>query len=277
MFTTPFAFMAAPAGGGYDPDAQAYLDAVVAAGGTVNSTIEEATNTLFTDLKTAGIYTKTIAMYPYVGAVQNSCLIEAKLQTAFNMVFNGGWTFSSLGVTPNGTSGWATNNMFADVSLSLNNNSLWTYIGTDPSQDAYTADIGTNDYTVTNHLFSIIGGANAVGDTSSYFDNASSTDRLTFNSATIPSALGFFGNNRTSSTNLNIWYNGTKVGTRTNANTSSLPNDKLQFPVDGSTALQYSKRRHQFDWVGQGLNDTEAASFSTIVNAFQTALGRNVY
>jgi hypothetical protein len=276
MFNTPFTFLNAATAGG-DADATAYLAAVVSAGGTVTPTITTATNTLFTDLKTAGIYTKTIAMYPYVGAVQNSCLIEAKLQTAFNMVFNGGWTFNSSGVTPNGTSGWATNNMFADVSLSLNDNSIWTYIGTDPATVAYHGEIGTNDYLAANKVLILLGGNNTLGDTSSIFYNSSGTDALVFTPATIPSALGFFGNNRTSSTNLNVWYNGTKIGTRTAANTSSLPNDKLQFPVDGSTALQYGVRRHQFDWVGQGLNDTEAASFSTIVNAFQTALGRNVY
>lgn len=264
-------------GPAFDPDAAAYLSAVVTAGGTVTSPMSAATNNMFLALKSNGLYDKIITMYPYMGGVQNSCLVEGKLQTQYNMTFNGGWTFNSSGATPNGTTGWATNNMFADTGLTLNNNSLWTYIGTDPAVTSYHGEIGTNDYTVPNHLFIILGGTNTAGDTSSYFDNASSTDRLVFTSAVIPSALGFFGNNRVSSTDLNVWYNGTKIGTRTAANTSSLPNDKLQFPVDGSTALQYGERRHQFDIVAEGLNDTEATNLSSIINAFQTALGRNTY
>jgi hypothetical protein len=258
--------------------ANAYLSAVVAAGGTgITPTVSAATRTLFTSLVSNGLYDKIITMYPYIGGVAASCLIEGKLQTAYNMTYNGGWTFNASGATPNGSSGWATNNMFANTGVTLNDNSMWTYIGTNPATIAYHGEIGTNDYNAPNHLFTIIGGNNVAGDTGSFFDNASVNDRVLVSSTVIPTALGFFGNNRTSSTNLNAWNKGVKLGTKSTANGSSLPADKFQFPVDGATALQYGVRRHQFDIIAKGFNDTEAAALSTIINTFQTSLGRNVY
>jgi hypothetical protein len=159
--------------------------------------------------------------------------------------------------------------MFANTGITLNDNSLWTYIGTNPLLTNYTADIGTNDYVPTNRLFNFIGGNNLTRDANSYFDNASAADRLTFTSAVILTSLGFFGNNRTSSTNMNVWNKGVKLGTRTSANTSSLPADKIQFPVNAAGKdLAYSSRRHQFDIIGKGFNDTEAVALSTIINTF---------
>jgi hypothetical protein len=259
-------------------EANAYLSAVVAAGGTgVTSTVSAATVTLFTSLVSNGLYDKIITMYPYIGGVAASCLIEGKLQTAYNMTYNGGWTFNASGATPNGTSGWATNNMFANTGVTLNDNSMWTYVGTNPAVTAYQAEIGTNDYSATNKLLIMVGGTNTAGDTGTYFDNCNSTSRIIIPSATIPTALGFFGNNRTSSTVFNVWNKGVKLSTKTATNTSTLPSDKFQFPVDGATLVQYSSRRHQFDIIGKGFNDTEAVALSTIINTFQTSLGRNVY
>jgi hypothetical protein len=258
-------------------EANAYLSAVVAAGGSVDATQSAATRTLFTSLVSNGLYDKIITMYPYIGGVAASCLIEAKLQTQYNMTYNGGWTFNASGATPNGTSGWATNNMFANTGVTLNDNSMWTYVGTNPAVTAYQAEIGTNDYSATNKLLIMVGGTNTAGDTGTYFDNCNSTSRIIIPSATIPTALGFFGNNRTSSTVFNVWNKGVKLSTKTATNTSTLPSDKFQFPVDGATLVQYSSRRHQFDIIGKGFNDTEAVALSTIINTFQTSLGRNVY
>jgi hypothetical protein len=167
--------------------------------------------------------------------------------------------------------------MFANTGVTLNDNSMWTYIGTNPVASSYLGEIGTNDYSAANHLLTIVAGTNTSIDSGAYFDNANNVNRINISSAVIPTALGFFGNNRTSSTNLNAWYNGTKVGTRTATNTSSLPSDKFEFPVNGATLLNFGVRRHQFDIIGKGFNDTEAAALSTIINTFQTSLGRNVY
>ena len=271
----------------FDPDAQAYLDAVEAAGGTINETITDATGALFTDMKAAGLYSKTIAMYPYVGGVQNAHKLEGKNPGTYDITFTGGWTFNTLGSTPNGVNGWATNNMYLATTMTLNNATLFTYLGTDysPIGAAYSLDFGTADSFAVNGLFALIGGNQVGGDSSSYFYNNDSeySTRISFSAAVIPSGIGLFGYNRTSSTNFNIWRNGVKLATNTNVNTGVLPSVKpLYMPAPGSaTAFDnvnpWSQRRHQFDWVGEGLTDVEAGDLQTIINTFQTALGRNVY
>lgn len=268
-----------------DPDAQAYLDAVEAAGGTINDTITDATDTLFVDLKAAGLYSKTIAMYPYVGGVQNAHKLEGKNPGTYDITFTGGWTFNTLGATPNGTNAWATNDMYLATTMTLNNSTLFTYLGTDfPSVvGAYCVDFGTADSWDVNPFWALIGG-NQVGDPYSYFyNNDGSATRMFVSPAVIPSGIGLFGYNRTSSTNYNIWKDGVKLATNTNVNTGVLPSVKpLYMPAAGSGSVfdnvsSYSVRRHQFDWVGEGLTDGEVGDLSTIVNTFQTALGRNTY
>jgi hypothetical protein len=77
MIVYPFSFIKS-AGGGLDPDATTYLNAVVAAGGTVDPTISAAVNTLFVDLKTNSLYTKLFDFYPIVGSTRDSHSINAK-------------------------------------------------------------------------------------------------------------------------------------------------------------------------------------------------------
>jgi hypothetical protein len=279
MFTTPFAFLAAPAGGGFDPDAQAYINAVIAAGGTLSGGNQAAVNTLFVDMKTAGIYSKTVVMYPYTGNVVDSNKLEAKNPGgSYSITFTGGWTFDSLGAKPNGTNAWGEVNMVANSALTNNNSAMLTYLGTDVSPGyGYVLDIGF-PFDGSRQFHTFIGGANDA-DTNSYFyayAGSEGTSRKTISVADIPSGIGSFIMNRRTSTELNIWYNGTKVGTASGTNTTSLPSTTLRLPSapDFNT---WSPRRHQFDWVGEGLNDTEAADLQTIVNNFQTALGRNTY
>jgi hypothetical protein len=71
MFS-PFGFMGTQAGGGGDADATAYINAVVTAGGTLSAGDETAIQTLYTDLKTAGVYSKLTRMYPLTGGIQAS-------------------------------------------------------------------------------------------------------------------------------------------------------------------------------------------------------------
>ena len=285
MFTTPFAFMAAPAGGGYDPDAQAYIDAVIASGGTLSSPNQDAINTLFVDLKTAGVYAKTVMMYPYTGNTQNSNAIEGLNPGTNNITFNtvtGSWTFNSNGATP-ATQGWATNGVYLNTVLTTNNAAIFSYLGTDNSFGGdYCIDFGSADDLGVNGLNGLIGGSSQPDSNSYFYNNDGGTTRISVSSSSIPNGIGAILINRTSSTVFNVWRNGTKLATDTDTNGGVLPSvNPLYMPAPGNSSIsyvnKYSTRRHQFDWVGEGLNDTQAADLQTIVNDFQTSLGRNVY
>ena len=78
MFT-PFSLFSPPNGGGGDADADAYIAEVIAQGGSLTAGDETKIQTLFTDLKAAGLYTKIKAFYPMMGGVLNSVYVDGKL------------------------------------------------------------------------------------------------------------------------------------------------------------------------------------------------------
>jgi len=81
-----------------------YLNAVVTSGGTgMTSTISAATRNLFIQLYANNLYSKIDIMYPCLGGVSASIAINAKRNTTYDIVFSGGWTFSSSGATGNGS------------------------------------------------------------------------------------------------------------------------------------------------------------------------------
>ena len=94
MFTTPFAFMAAPAGG-YDPDAQAYIDAVIAAGGTLSSPQQDAINTFYVDLKANSLYTKVDEMWMIFGGTQTSSGLRGINPGGAGFTWSGSWTYGN--------------------------------------------------------------------------------------------------------------------------------------------------------------------------------------
>ena len=76
-------------------EANAYLSAVVAAGGTgITPTISAATTTLFTSLVSNNLYNKISVMYPMLGGNAAGCKFNAKdprdLNAAYRLTFNGG-------------------------------------------------------------------------------------------------------------------------------------------------------------------------------------------
>jgi hypothetical protein len=84
-----------------DPDAQAFITAAA----ITDPTQQTAINTLVVDLKGYGIWTKSKALYPFVGGTASQHKFNLKdprdLDAAFRLVFTGGWTHSSNGILGN--------------------------------------------------------------------------------------------------------------------------------------------------------------------------------
>jgi len=89
-----------------DADAQAFITAAA----ITDATQQAAIDTLVKGMKADGIWTKMKAIYPFVGGTATTHKWNLKdprdLDAAFRLVFNGGWTHSSTGATPNGTNGF---------------------------------------------------------------------------------------------------------------------------------------------------------------------------
>lgn len=84
---------------------------------------------------------------------------------------------------------------------------------------------------------------------------------------------------RTGTTSLKAYRNGSQIGSTSTAPVTPSANNGGGFAVFcnfGSSAANYSDARLGGYSIGAGMDDSEAAAYHTALQAFQTALGRNV-
>lgn len=255
-----------------DPDAAAYLDEVIAQGGTTDSTISGATNTLFTSLKSNGLYSKLIAFYPILGGVQNSHAINGNLNTTYNITFAGGWVHSSLGqVPPNGGGQGLMNHIILAGSGAgqVRNISQGVYLNTATNSygSGYEIDLGSRNDGVIWRLY---GQWTAENNSGAYFGQGSGPALVT-----PPKGVGMYVSTRTSNT-AKLLHNGTVQATSSpTENVSSTYSLSLGGEYNGTSNQFPSSKRQAFAFVGEYLSDSEVTTLSTIINTFETTLGRN--
>ena len=279
MALFPFSFMQAQ-GPTYDPDALAFFARVTTAGGTLSNTEKTAVNQLVLDMKSYGIWTSMKAVYPMVGASAAACAQNLK-SSSFTGTFTSGWTFANTGVTGNGTSAYMNTNLNASTQLTNLNTHLSFYSRT--NQYPYT---GSNSQILFGAAISPTylplfdlelnnTGANAntfgvyMNDYNTGFLRVANTD-----------TRGFIFGNRTASNVLNMFRNGTKIGSNSSTTSQVLPNlDIWMNGLNLSNTLAPNTACNAecaFASIGDGLTDTQASNFYTAVQAFQTTLSRQV-
>lgn len=247
-------------GGGFDADAQAYFSRVTTAGGTLTTTEQNAVNQLVIDLKANSLWTPMKAIYPMVGSSAAACAQNLK-SSSFTGTFSSGWTFSSTGAKPNGSSAFCDTNL-PNNTMSQNSMTMCTYLRTN---SIFTkGDLGVWD----GGFGSIIYSRNALGDFRGINNSTNFVD------VSVPNSLGFFLNKRTSSTQITLQRNATQ--TTGAANSQNLLTSNFIIARTGNYAGEYSDRETAFVGIGDGLTDTQASNFYTSVQTFQTTLSRNV-
>jgi hypothetical protein len=251
-----------------DPDAQAFITAA----SITNPTQQAAINTLVVNLKAYSIWTKFKAIYPIVGGSASSHKYNLKdprdLDAAFRLTFASGYTHSSTGMLPNGTSAYANSFYKPTVNGSTNSMGASVYLRTNTAINAAT--FGSLDSNFWGLAFQP-----RVADGTTYY---AANDRLIDGAAsTISDTRGFFTVNRNSATSKKLFKNGSVISTTTIVNNSS-SNFDLVFSARNyfGTIQSYDTKEIAFASIGDGLTDTEAANFYTAVQAFQTTLGRQV-
>jgi len=258
--------VASGGGGAIDTDAQAFITAAA----ITDTTQQSAINTLVTQLKSYGIWTKLKAVYPFVGGSASAHKWNLKdprdLDAAYRLVFNGGWTHSSTGAKPNGTTGYA-NPYYTNVT---DNSSMWYYSRTNNTTNGFEIGVYNNPYSDT--------GLSAYYNGSLYGYIRASSNGYSGVVLSATTSQGFYGANRTSSTLANVWHGGIKKGTNTNTSSQDAFTKTLFIGAYNSNAgaAYFSNRESAFASIGDGLTDAEAANFYTAVQTFQTTLGRQV-
>lgn len=256
----------------FDPDAQLFI---------TNAAITEpvqqnAVNNLVLSLKSYGVWTKTKALYPFVGgtAAQHKFNLKNPVDSdaAFRLVFNGGWTHSSTGALPNGTNAYA-NTFFKGSNWTTKDNAHMSYYsrtdvnGTQVEIGLYDGGTAFNNSLATRYN-------NSFQSLLNLFGNAGWLLVANTNST------GQFMANRNAVNTLNSWKNGVKQGEVASVSFTNVFYPALNYTLgaynDTGTPVAYSAKQAAFASFGDGLTDTQAANYYTAVQAFQTTLGRNV-
>ena len=260
-----------------------YLDRVVQSGGTVDATASAATITLFTSLVSNGLWDKIDAFYPTLGGVAASHTINGRVSTGtYDLTFIGGWTHSASGMQPNGTNGYAETGLNPNSVFVTNTTHLSAYINLQGTVADRIYDIGSNaaDTALTSQL-------NLTGKRTSGTGNNTLFDAGDFNggngrvsTTSETSASGMTVGSVRSATDRTLYRNGSNIATQTANQAIVYSNNNLFIGAQnagGLGATYFSSNRYAFITIGAGLTNTDIVNLSSIINTYQTSLGRNTY
>lgn len=257
-----FASFKAAAGGGYDSDAQAFFTAT----GITDNTIKDAVDDLVVALKAASVWTKCIAIYPFVGGDATKHSYNLKNTAQYQITWSGTVTHNANGITGNGTDGFGISLNPSSASMDGSNYHLAIYSRSSGASAQNQIEIGAYDG---------VGAAMFLGcrfqDTCIMYGGATSGN-VSFSNT---DGQGFYLQSRRSDTDLEAYKNGSSSYTLATSNTTTPPNLALRV-LDFNGSPNKSTKNLAFASVGSGLTDTEAADFNTAVEAFQDALSRGV-
>ena len=245
---------------------------VVDAGGTgITSTVSAATVTLFTSLVSNGLYDKITAFYPLLGGNSDGCKFNGKnpvdTNAGYRLVFNGGWTFNPSGATSNGTNAYA-DTFLAPSAITLNSQHLGIYLANNSAPTGTGRNyIGAAVPTPRYCSIGQDGGANWFYGLSSAGGGTSSSSRQ---GMIIAASSG--------GTTDSIYRNGTVFHTTTGV-VRSVINVSIYIACfnNNGSPQQYYANQYRFATIGSGLTAAEVSTLSTIINTFQTSIGRNAY
>jgi hypothetical protein len=255
-----------------DPDALLFITAA----GITDATQKSAINTLVINLKSYGIWTKMKAIYPFVGGSASSHkfnLIDPRdLDAAYRLSFAGGWTHSTTGALPNGTTAYSNTFLIPIDQLGVTPLHMSYYSRSNTNTGTDQIDIGCSQQPTQIHLVSAW--YNGSGYSNVLARNSSNLTLLDGGATT--DSRGFYQVNKVGTTsklqrNANILDFETDNGT----NAALYPIYIGAWNNSGATNF-YSNRECAFASIGAGLSDTEASNLYTAVQAFQTSLSRNV-
>ena len=248
-----------------DSNAQAF----VVAAGLTSSVQANAVNALVTSMKSAGIWTKMKAVYPFVGGSAASHKWNLKdprdLDAAFRLTFTIGMAHSANGIQGNAINTFANTYFIPSVQLTLTSGHYSIYSRTDILQSSIDLGVLSSNGSVHQILTRYVG-----DQVYSYASTNIGSTKTNGNS------LGHYITNRNSSTNTTGYKNG--MQTVNGVQTAGLPTDAVFIGGrnQGGSSIIPSSRQYSFATIGDGLTDAQAAALYTAVQAYQTSLGRQV-
>jgi hypothetical protein len=257
---------------GGDADAAAFISAAQ----ITDATIIAAINTLVVSLKTANLWGKYSgkAIFPIVSDgvsqtrdVQHSYnLINP---ATFQLTYSAAMTHAATGMKSTGAlSSLAGSTINASVDFTLNSMSLQFYLRNNVVEANPVGGWQGAGGVTRGHFY-----PRFTGDLM-FAECYGTTNRL---SVASPASDGLMSFSRTDATTLKGFRNGVQIGATNSAATSVTPaNSGLVLGANPGNGSALSTREMAFVGASGGLTDGEMASLYTIIQTFETTLGRQV-
>ena len=250
-------------------EANVFLEAAaVAKGSALGATISGATVTLFTSLVSNNLWDKLYVFYPIVGGTSASTAVNGKNPGTNNMTWYGGATFNANEVSGNGTNAYGDTG-FNVSSYDQNSIHIANYSRTSPSRNG--VDMGIT-----------IGGGNSLqmynNESGSMGIKVAKLNADAYSTGAVTNGQGLFTATRTGSTIENGFRNATRVINSSQTSTG-LPSGSIYVMARNSpsgTAEGFNNRGYAWFSIGSGLSSPDVNNYYTIIQAFQTALSRQV-
>jgi hypothetical protein len=269
VFFTPFAFRSI----GYDEDAANFINAAQ----TLSFTEKQAINNLVLDLKAESLWSKLVALYPFIGANANThrwnLINPQDTDAAFRLTFFGGVTHNANGVTGNGTNGYYNTHIIPLDDLLQDDVSGFVYNRTN-TQNADFGAFEASNATYPNGSGFQLSSRNA---SNQFVSRVNSTNLGISTSPENTDSIGFYAITRTASGSYLKSKN--KTFTTITNNSTTPVNYKiigLNLIIGGSPFTTWSARNHALIGFGKGLTQSEVETLVDINQTYQTALGRFV-
>ena len=275
----------------YDTNASsptAESEAYITAATIVDSTQQEAVRKMCFQLMNQGyLWGKIQAFYPFLGTTSAQHKWNAKnpldTNAAFRLQFFGGGTHSNLGYQCNGTNAYANTFFVPSANTSVENSGITLVSGTNnPAPNNNTLDFGSEQTTPfpgfelsLRRRNGTVASDELVGFIGTY-TNASQNGVVRITDSDIRGATTFVS---TSLSNRKLFQNGQLLITDTKITTNQLPTIPAYIGClnNQGSPFGYSNQRIQFTAIHQGLTDVEVVALHTIIDNFETAIGRKTW
>jgi len=236
---------------------------------------KESEYRLIVDLKANSLYTKTHAIYTFKGMTSATHKFNSKnpvdTDAGFRLTFNGTASYSNLGYTPNGSTGYANSYFIPSANQAVNSNGMTLVVGTNNAAagndvvDVGSFNSGTQkSYVIVknnNTTYARIAGLNS--------NNISLTGTN--------ESRGVFTGTKQSATVTDFFINGTQVGTVSGGGTLPTYNVYIGCMNYINNTYGFSNQRFQMVIFHEGLSDAEVATLHSIINLSEIIAGRKTW
>ena len=249
---------------------------VNAKGGSVSSAIaavDAFVQGIYADnLKSKILYCNVFATNAFAGLFEALWYPVGVQSEAINNGFNSAMYSLSTGLTNNsGAIAYATTGFIPSAHITLSNSQLSAYVRANVAAKTYECVLSSG--TTAASEWSLYFGTPQTNSNQGYLAAYTFNEfNQGFGAVTQPGLMTGLRN----STQLQIWINGSLIGTRSAFNQGTVPTSELRIGCNGYLLDEFETRPIAFISAGQAMTASENAQYYSRVQALQTALGRAV-